>query len=98
MGRVRPTNPLNSLPETCRSRWAAIQLSFVYTGTRPSAAAGGHKSGGRKQSIADGSTRSHEGGPAPGERTKMTAKLLGARGNSHLGKGHDLVRGEGVVS
>ena len=29
MGRVRPTNPLNSLPETCRSRWAAIQLTFV---------------------------------------------------------------------
>jgi len=28
-GRVRPTNPLNSLPETCRSSWAAIQLTFV---------------------------------------------------------------------
>jgi hypothetical protein len=29
MGRVRPTNPLNSLPETCRSGSAAIQLTFV---------------------------------------------------------------------
>lgn len=37
MGRVRPTNPLNSLPETCRSSWDAIQLSFVYTGSQPSA-------------------------------------------------------------
>ena len=35
VGRVRPTNPLNSLPETCQSSWAAIQLSFVYTGSRP---------------------------------------------------------------
>jgi len=29
LGRVRPTDPLNSLPETCRSSWAAIQLTFV---------------------------------------------------------------------
>lgn len=29
MGRVRPTKLLNSLPETCRSIWAAIQLTFV---------------------------------------------------------------------
>jgi len=28
-GRVRPTKLLNSLPETCRSIWAAIQLTFV---------------------------------------------------------------------
>lgn len=35
MGRVRPTDPLNSLPETCRSSWAAIQLTFVKTGSRP---------------------------------------------------------------
>jgi hypothetical protein len=28
-GRVRPTNPLNSLPETCPSSWAAIQPTFV---------------------------------------------------------------------
>ena len=34
-GRVRPNNPLNSWPETCRSSWAAIQLTFVYTGSRP---------------------------------------------------------------
>jgi len=35
MGRVRPTNPLNSRPETCRSSWTATQLTFVYTGSRP---------------------------------------------------------------
>ena len=29
LGRVRPTNPLNSLPGTCRSSWAAIQPTFV---------------------------------------------------------------------
>jgi hypothetical protein len=29
MGRVRPANPLNSLPETCRSRWTATQPKFV---------------------------------------------------------------------
>ena len=39
-GRVRPTNPLNSLPETCRSSWAAVELTFVYTGSRPTAAGG----------------------------------------------------------
>ena len=29
LGRVRPTKPLNSLPETCRSSWAAIQPTIV---------------------------------------------------------------------
>lgn len=28
-GRVLPANPLNSLPETCQSSWAAIQPTFV---------------------------------------------------------------------
>lgn len=28
-GRVRPTNPLDSLPVTCRSIWAATQPTFV---------------------------------------------------------------------
>lgn len=28
-GRVRPARPLISLPETCQSSWAAIQLTFV---------------------------------------------------------------------
>ena len=27
--QVLPTNPLNSLPETCQSIWAAIQPTFV---------------------------------------------------------------------
>ena len=30
-----PANLLNSLPETCRSSWAAIPLLFAYTGSRP---------------------------------------------------------------
>lgn len=29
LGRVRSTNPLNSLPETRRSSWIAIQPTFV---------------------------------------------------------------------
>jgi hypothetical protein len=29
MGRVQPTNPLKSSPETCRSSWAAMQRTFV---------------------------------------------------------------------
>ena len=29
LGRVRPKNPLNSLPETCRSSWTAIQPTSV---------------------------------------------------------------------
>ena len=29
MGRVLPPSAANSLPETCRSSWTAIQLTFV---------------------------------------------------------------------
>jgi hypothetical protein len=29
LGRDRPTNALNSLPETCRWSWAVMQLTFV---------------------------------------------------------------------
>ena len=39
-GRVRPPNALNSLPEACRSSWAAIKLTFVQTGSRLKAACG----------------------------------------------------------
>jgi hypothetical protein len=37
MGRVQPTNPLNSLPEAYRSSWAITQLTFVKNGSRPNA-------------------------------------------------------------